>query len=237
LAALTLSWREHGSIARAEWLPFAVLLPLVLATVLLASDVTSATRPLLAAMVGLVSLSAWSAVSITWSPVPSLARDESLLFVLYAVALAIPALTLKNNGERMAVVALVGGATGVLALGAAVHLIIAASPDDFVAARLTFPVTYVNANAAAFLVGVWSSVALAAQRSLPVLVRAAMLGAAGAALAAWVVTQSKGAGIGLAAASAAVLAFSPARLRLLLAAGIPALLVAAAYSPLTAPFR
>jgi O-antigen ligase len=237
LAALTLSWREQGSIARTEWLPFAVLLPLVLATVLLASGAISTTRPLPAALVGLVGLSLWSGLSIAWSPVPSLARDESLLYLLYAVALAIPALTLKNEGERVAVVALVGGAGGLLALGAAVHLIMDSSPDDFVGARLTFPVTYVNANAAAFLLGVWSALALASRRALPLLVRASMLAAAAAALAAWVVTQSKGAGIGLAASALVVLAVSPDRLRLLLAAAMPAVLVAAAYAPLTAPFR
>src|SRR5215213_2285378 len=42
LAALVLSWREQGSIARGDWLLFAVLVPLLLATVLALSDVTPA---------------------------------------------------------------------------------------------------------------------------------------------------------------------------------------------------
>jgi hypothetical protein len=237
VVALSLSWREQGSIARSEWLLVAVLLPLVLATVLLFSDVTYATRPLLAAVVALAGLSLWSALSIAWSPVPSLARDESLLLLLYASALAIPALTLKSGGERLAVVALVAGSSALLALGAAGHLIRSASPDDFVGHRLTFPVSYVNANAGAFLLGFWSAVAVAAHRGVPAVLRALAAGCAGAALAAFVVTQSKGAGIGLAASAVAVFALSPLRLRVAVPAVGTALLVALAYDPLTEPFR
>ena len=232
-----LSWHEQGSIARADWLPFAVLVPLVLGTVLFSADAISVTRPLLAAVSALVGLALWSALSITWSPVPPLARDESLLLLLYATTLAIPALTLKKDGERRAVVALVAAAAALLAGGAAVHLIRSSSSDDFVGSRLTFPVSYVNANGAAFLVGFWCAVALASHRSGPLLLRSVMTGAAGAVLAAWVVTQSKGAGIGLAASAVVVLAVAPARLRLLVPAALAAALVGAAYGPLTAPFR
>src|SRR6266508_3595389 len=78
LASLVLSWHEQGSIARGDWLLFAVLVPLLLATVLVFSDIKPASLPLLAA-VALGGLSLWSAVSIAWSPVPALARDEAFL--------------------------------------------------------------------------------------------------------------------------------------------------------------
>jgi hypothetical protein len=214
-----------------------VLIPLVLATVLLFSDVTPAASLLVAAVAALVGLSLWSAASIAWSPVPALARDESVLVLLYASALALPALTLKRDGERLAVVGLVAATAGVLALVAAVHLARSASADDFIGARLTFPVTYVNANGAVFLAGFWSAVALAAHRTLAPPLRVLASGGAAAVLAAWLTTQSKGGGIALGASAAVVLALAPARLRLLVPALVPALLVAAAYRPLTAPFR
>jgi len=236
LGALSLSWREQGSIARGDWLLFAVLVPLLLATIVLFSDVKIAGPPLLAA-VALGGLALWTALSIAWSPLPAAARDEALLLTLYASALAIPALTLKENRERLIVIGLVAAYSGLLALGAALQLVRSASPDEFVGARLTFPVSYVNANGAAFLLGFWSAVALAAGRSLPVGVRTLAAGAAGATLAAWVVTQSKGGGIALAASAVVVLAVSPLRLRLLLAAAMPAVVVAFAYRPLTTPFR
>src|SRR5262245_58372115 len=169
LAAGSVSWRGQGGIARGDWLLVAVLVPLLLATVLLLSDITPAVPPLVAA-VALGGLSVWTALSIAWSPLPAAARDEALLLTLYASSLAIPALTLKDDRERLIVVGLVAACAGLLAVGAALHLVRSASPDDFVGARLTFPVSYVNANGAAFLLGFWSAVALAAGRTLPVAV-------------------------------------------------------------------
>ena len=78
-------------------------------------------------------------------------------------------------------VGLVAATAAVLALGAAVHLTRSASADDFVGARLTFPVSYVNANGAVFLSGFWSAVSLAAHRSLAVPLRVLSSGAATAA--------------------------------------------------------
>jgi O-Antigen ligase/Tetratricopeptide repeat len=237
VASLLLAWREQGSIARGDWLPYAVLIPLVVATVLLFSDVTPAASLLLAAVVALVGLSLWSALSIAWSPVPALARDESVLVLLYASALVLPPLTLRWDEERLAAVGLVAATGGLLALVAAVHLARSASADDFISARLTFPVSYVNANAAVFLVGFWSAVSLAAHRALAVPLRVLASGASTAVLAAWLTTQSKGGGIALGASAIVVLALAPSRLRLLVPALVPALIVGAAYRPLTAPFR
>src|SRR6185295_14890387 len=102
---------------------------------------------------------------------PAAARDEAFLLLLYASSLAIPALTLKKDRERLAVVGMVAAVAALLALGAAIHLVRSASPDDFVGARLTFPVSYVNANGAAFLLGFWAAVAIAAGRTIPVVAR------------------------------------------------------------------
>lgn len=236
LAAAAMAWREHGSIAAEDWLPYGILAGLLLATVFFADG--NRPSPFTSAAFGAVlGLSLWTALSVAWSPVPTLARDEALLISVYGVSLAIPALTLNGERNRLAVLGIVGCTGSALALAAAAYLIGGASPDDFTAGRLTFPVSYVNANAAIFLIGFWSAVALASSRPLPAAVRALALGGATAVLAAWLSTQSKGGGIALAASAVVVLALAPGRLRLLVPLLVPSALVAAAYRPLTAPFR
>jgi O-antigen ligase len=236
LSGIAMAWREHGSIAAEDWLPYTILAAFLLATLLAFTDVDRPDFLPLAALGGLAGLSFWIALSVAWSPVPSLARDEAMLLSVYALSFSIP-LLLRGSSERHAEVALVGLAAAAVAVATAVHLVRGASPADFTYGRLTFPVGYVNANAAVFLLGFWSAVALAARRPLPVAVRAVALGGATAVLAGWLATQSKGAGIALGASAVVVLALAPSRLRLLLPLLIPAALVAAAYGPLTAPFR
>src|SRR5919199_396662 len=97
-----------------------------------------------------------AAVTIAWSDVPWLARDEALLTLFYAGALLVPLTTLRTHLEQAGALALVVLALGVLAIMTAVKLRFGAAPlrayDD---GRLDFPVTYVNGDAAFFLVGFW----------------------------------------------------------------------------------
>src|SRR5207244_3181600 len=89
-AAASLAWREYGSIDAANWLQYAIGCALLLAVLLLSG---AALRPAPLALLGvgaLLALAAWCAISIAWSPVPDLARDEALLTALYAVVLGIP---------------------------------------------------------------------------------------------------------------------------------------------------
>jgi len=103
--------------------------------------------------------------------------------------------------------------------------------------RLAWPVTYPNGDAAIFLIGLWPALVLAAERRLPSLLRGLALGAAAAALAGWLLTQSKGGGLGLAASAVVVLAVSPQRLRLLAPTAIAGVLVGSQFRPLTDPFN
>jgi len=239
VATGVLAWTETGSIDAADWLLYAIFAALLLALVL---AVGAAAVPPRAAQVGLaalVLLALWQAISAAWSPLPALARDEALLTLFYAAALAVALLTVRGRIEGLLVVTGVAALGGGLAAATAIAVRYGSSPAPYFVGdgRLAWPVTYPNGDAAIFLVGVWPALVLAAERRLPVLVRGLALGAGAAALAAWLLTQSKGGGVGLAASAVVVFAVSPQRLRLLVPAAIAAVLVGPQFGPLTAPYN
>jgi hypothetical protein len=232
------AWRERGSVDAGNWLAYAIVAALVLAVVAASGAAAAPPRRLVAAAGCLTALAAWDGLSLTWSPVPALARDEALLTVLYAVALLVPAASLRGAVDRLVVSAVVVAALGGVAVATAVHLLGATSPDTvYSAGRLDFPISYPNAQAALFLLGFWPALALAARRELPVLLRGLALGAAAGLGGGWLMSQSKGGGVGIVASTIVVLAVSRARLRLVPPLAIVAALVGASFLPLTAPFR
>src|SRR6266516_926741 len=100
LAAVSwgLAWLATGSTAAPDWLPYAFLTALVLAAALIGGTALRP-RPRELAVVGaLVALAGWEALSIVWSAVPDLARDEALLTIFYAIALLVP---LRGTPERL----------------------------------------------------------------------------------------------------------------------------------------
>jgi hypothetical protein len=232
-----LAWQAKGSTTAADWLPYAAG-GLVLALAVLLAGPLRPPRGGLAAVGALAALAAWTFVSHWWSASPSLARDEGLLTALYAVALLLPLVTLRTPVDRLVAIGLVAAAAGALAVA---DMVILLAGDDgaakFVEGRLAYPISYINAQAAAFLLGWWPAVGLAAHRRVPAWGRALALGTAALVGAAALLCQSKGAELGLALSALALFAVSPGRLRLLvptaLAAGIDAALVA----PLTGPYR
>lgn len=232
------AWWERGSIAAQHWLPYALVGLLVLAGAAFGGMLR---RPSWAAAVaagGLALLGCWAALSILWTPVPALARDEALLTLLYAVAVAVPALTLRRGAARVAAVGVVVAALTAVSLAAALELWLG---DDQLGAfrekgRLYFPIGYVNAQAAMALLAFWPAVMLAARRNAHPLARALWLGAAALATALALPTQSRGGAIALGASVLLVLALVPARLRLVVPAAVPLALTALAFDPLTRPF-
>jgi hypothetical protein len=231
-----LAWREQGSILSEHWLSYALLLALLVAVVL-ASAVAAVPAPaVVAALAGLWGLAVWSAVSAAWAPLQGAARDEGLLVATYALALAVPVLTLRSAlGRTVATAAVVAVSAG-LALATGTALAFGAHPGDhFDFGRLAYPIGYANAQGAAFVIAFWPAVALAARRSLHVAARALAGGAATCMLAAGLSTQSKGA-VALAVSAVAVLALSRDRLRLAVPALGAFVLVAASYRRLTEPF-
>ena len=236
-AAVGLGWQAHGSTASADWLPSACGAALLAAVVLWAGAARPA-RPAAAAVLALAGLAVWIFVSHWWSAAPALARDEALLTGLYAVALLLPLVTLRTPTARMAALGTVAAATAGLAAAIAVDLLLSGHPAHrFVEGRLAYPISYINAQAAAFALGWWPAIGLAAHRRLPAAVRILALGAAALCGAAALMCQSKGTELGLGLSILVVAALSGGRLRLLLPTAIAALVDAAAIVPLTEPYR
>lgn len=237
-AAVQLGWRLTGSVAAADWLGTALVVALLLAAVLLSGGAALPSRPALAAIGALLAYAGWVALSLAWTPVPTLGKEEAQLTLLYALTLAVPLVTLRGSLERVGTLAALALVPGGIAVATALELVTARAPQVlFGDGRLEFPVSYANANAALFLLGLWPALALAAGRALPVALRATALAAASACLAGWIATQSKGGAVGLAASALAVFAVAPGRLRLALPALLAAAPAAALAGPLTEPYR
>src|SRR5215210_265708 len=212
-AAWALAWLATGSIDSADWLPYAWLAGLLLLVALVAGKALRPRPFELAALAAFVALAALEALSLTWSAVPSLARDESLLTLFYAIALATPLVTLRGEKDRRLAIGTVAAEAALLVLATALALRFGGNQaDHFYSGRLSFPISYPNAQAAVFLVGFWPAVVLAAQRRSPALARALALGAAAAIAAGWLTAQSKGGVIALAISAAILFAVSPLRM-------------------------
>jgi tetratricopeptide (TPR) repeat protein len=235
---LALAWREQGSILAQDWLPYALGAGLLVATVLASGAALRPHPACLAGLGALAALAVWTALSASWSPVPALARDEALLVVFYGLALAVPLLTLRSEGDRLAAIAIVAATSVVLVVATAVRLV---TDGDLVElywyGRLAFPVGYPGAEAAIFLVCFWPAAALAASSRVSTGLRALAFGGSVALLAGWLMTQSRAGAVSLAVSAIVVFAVAPARLRLLVPVAAAGLLAGSGYYPLTEPFR
>jgi hypothetical protein len=235
--AASLAWRENGSVAAADWLPYGIFCAFLLVAVLASVQAVQPGRLALIGLAGLVGLASWTAVSIAWSPLPEDARNDALLVVVYAVAFATAVVSGRRGNSLVTLVVVVAG-LGALAVAAEAKLMLAAHPANLYAAgRLFFPIGYWNAQAAIFLLGFWPAVALGARPSLSPVVRAAACGLAASFAAGSLLVQSKGAAVALIASAVVVLGVSRRRLRILVVGVLAAAPVAALYNPLTRPFR
>ena len=237
VAGWSLAWRTEGSFRGPDWLGYAAGIALVLSAVLLAGAALRPRRVVLAAGGLLLALAAWTAISIGWSPLPTLGRDEALLIAFYAVAFLVPALTLRSEAERIGAVALVVLGLGSLAVAASLKLRLSGDADSFAWRRMAFPITYPNALAAMLLVGFWPAIGLAAGRRIPVLVRGLAMGSAAALLADLLLAQSKGGALGLGVSGIAFFAVCRRRLRALVPTAVVAGVVATQAVTLTEPYR
>ena len=234
-----LAWDTGGSIDAAHWLAYATLAAsLLLAVGLFSGSAVHPGRLPLVAAASPVGFALWTAVSAAWSPVPSLARDDALLALFYAVCLLTPLVTLRDAADRLAATIVVVLGLGALAMWTAVWLREKGDPELlYFGGRLDFPVTYWNGQAAMALVAFWPAVALVARHDVHVAIRALAMGGATAMACLWLGTQSKGGAVALAVSAIVVFAVSGKRLRLLVPTAVVVVLGALAAEPLTEPFR
>ncbi len=238
MAAFALAWDASGSIRAADWLAYAVLAAFVLGVVLLSGAAVRPGRLPLIALGLLLGFAALTAISAAWSPVPSLARDDGLLALFYAIALLTPLLTLRSSVDRLTGMVAVVLALSALGVWSAFYLRNHGDQEIlYNNGRLDFPVSYWNGQAAMALIAFWPAIALAARRELHPVIRALSLGGATAMICLWLGTQSKGAGVALGASAIVVFAVSRARLRLLVPTALVTILGAVAAKPLTEPYR
>jgi len=235
---LGLAWRENGSVLAEDWLAYALGAGLLLGTVLASGTAFRPARAALVGLAGLVGLALWTALSALWSPAPALARDEALLVLFYAIALAVPLLTLRSEAERLGAIAIVAAGGVALVVATSLRLITADDPAElYWSTRLGSPIRYPGAEAAIFLVSFWPAAALTASRRLNLAFRTLAFAGAVALLAGWLLTQSRAAAVSLAVSALVVFALAPARLRLLVPVALAAALAGAAYDPLTGPWQ
>ena len=179
VVAARLAWFERGTFASRDWLGYAFLGGLLLVTVLAVGRVYVPVRKALLGIASLLAFTLWCAVALAWSPLPTLGREEVLLVAFYCVVLAFPLLLIRDELSRWLVLGAVVVAVGVVCVAAALELRSDPTESMFRFGRLIFPVSYVNGNAAFFLIGLWPAVALASLRAAPLVVRAVAVGAAG----------------------------------------------------------
>jgi hypothetical protein len=236
--ALRLAWHLGGSIAATDWLGYAVMTALLLAALAFAGVVPAPPRSGTVAVTALLALGVWAFASLEWSPLPTLARDEGLLTLWYALVVALALAGARTIEARLGAVAVAALGIAAFAVATAAALRFGAHPlTRYDHGRLAFPISYANAQASLFAIGFWPSVVLAARRTAHPLARGVLVGAAAVCLGGALLPQSKGALLGLAVSTLVVVALSPARLRLLVPAGIAVAGGAAAFRSLTAPFR
>src|SRR3954447_2076415 len=238
LLVVGLAWRERGSILPVDWGLYAIAAALLLLTVVVAGLPRRPSRLAAVGGIALLGLGIWAAVTATWSPVPESARDEALLTVLYAVAFAIGVCVGWTREAARTGVAVVAATSALLTLAVAVRVLRSGDVSGlYWDGRLATPISYPNALASVLVLGYWPGIGAATARSVHPLLRGCAGAVATATLSGWLMTQSKGAAIGLAVSGVVFFAVAPRRLAALIPTAITTVLVAALYGPLTRTFR
>ena len=229
--AFGLSPAIGGSYDLGEWGP-AGLLALVLLLGLAAARPPRLTRLAAIALLGLALLWLWALVSAGWAESAGQAMTEANRWLAYTALFAILVLLLRN--ERLAAIALAGGAAGVLCIAGyiVIRLVGGSGSELFTAGRLGFPLGYTNGQAGHLLLGLWPLVA-AAERAPWRAARGAALGAATLLAGLVLLTQSRAALVALALSALLVLAAAPGRVTRFwaLVTGALALAIAIAIEP------
>jgi O-Antigen ligase len=239
--AATWSWwaLKDGAYFGVVLLPGGVLLCLVLALLLRSAPWSVALRPpapAALALLALIGLGAWAALSALWSPSPAAAIADGQRILIYAVVFALGIGLAISAGARanlaMVPLAVAGAVAGSVC---AIGLLSGGDPQEYLEVdnTLDFPIGYRNANAAFFLIAFFPALGLAADRSLPWPLRGIALGAATLCLDLALLSQSRGSVAASIAACGIYILAAPLRLRALVWLLLAALCAAGVVPALT----
>lgn len=180
----------------ADWYPGALFLVALLAVTAGAVPVRirAVPRPVLLALGFLAAFTAWSFLTIAWADDGGEAWDGANRTLLYLVVFALFALwPMRGDAALLTVTAWVLGLT-VVATVTLLEVDAARFPlDHYLAQRLAEPSSYVNANAALFLMPGWAAVLLSGRREVPWWLRAPLAGGATILAGVALMGQSRGA--------------------------------------------
>lgn len=189
-------WGAHGGgYEPTTWEPSALLVLglLVASAAGLGLDRLRASRPQAIALGLLAAYVAFSYLSIAWAPSPGDALDGSNRALLFLMLFALFALLPWRGWTALVTLSAFALGIGTIAVVTLARLGSAGQiPALFNGARLDAPVGYVNGSAALLLMAATVSIALAARRELPVLLRGLLLSLAAAALQLSVLCESRG---------------------------------------------
>lgn len=194
--ALMLVWAVHdGGYDADTWYWGALLLLGVLAAIVFMAPASrlKLSRLQTAALAGFALYVAWSYLSISWAQSPGDALAGSNRALLYLLVFTLLLLLPWTPRSALAALLTFAGGVGVIAI----VLLFRLADADHVArlvigGRLAAPTGYFNSTAALFTMGALTSIALAAGRRLPGLVRGLLLAFACAGLQLAVIVQSRG---------------------------------------------
>jgi len=176
---------------------------------------------------------AWAYLSIIWAGDRGIALVGANRTLLYLILFAVVATRRWRGSDALALAAVWALATIVVGCVTLMRIADSAHPASFfVSGRLVTPVDYANANAALFVLASWPFLVEMQDRRLPALARAGAAALATVATALAVLSQSKGAAIGVAATIVVVVAVIPNRARFLVSVLLVGGVVAAFHAPL-----
>ena len=227
-------WSAHDAgYEEILWYPVALLVLLLGAVLTLSTPARAPGRWAAVSLAAFAAYVGWAYASIAWAGDRGIALVGANRALLYLILFAVLATRRWRGIDALALAAAWGFATIVVGCVTLIRVVDAAHPASFfVSGRLVTPVDYANANAALFVLASWPFLVGMQERRLPALVRAGAAALATVAAALAVLSQSKGAAIGVAVTLIVVVALIPNRGRFLVSVLVVGGVVAAFHGPL-----
>ena len=219
-----------------HWGPVAIFALLLLVTVVLAGGMRPLDRASLIAIAAIWGFAAWSVASALWAPSAGLALEAGTRNCFYAALATVALVAVPGPREARRLGALIIGGIALIGLVTLLRLYFDGTLL-VVAGRLDAPTGYRNATACLFAVPFWALIGVAATKSRNPSLRAATFAAATLTLGLAVMTQSRGALVGLVIGGVLALYIGPEWIRrpwLALLAGLGMVLL---WGPMLAAHR